>query len=107
LIGGAMLLPAIAFVVLVIVSSSLSHALAGRSLGKLVTGLELVEKSTGRRPTLLRTVIRAVVGVLGSIIFGMSYLWLIVDRRSRTLHDVITGTIAVVSSSRRELSARG
>lgn len=103
LIGGAMIIPAVALAVLAIVSSSLGHALAGRSLGKLVCGLELVEKKSGRRPTLLRTVIRAMVGLFGSIAFGMNYLWLIVDRRSRTLHDVLTGTIAVVSSSRREL----
>ncbi len=103
LVGGSLALPVVAFAILVLVASSLGHALAGRSLGKLVCGLELVEKKSGMRPTLLRTVLRAILGLVGLAAFGMSYLWLFVDRKSRTLHDVLTGTIAVVSSSRREL----
>lgn len=103
LISGAILFPAAIFLILVFVASSLSHALAGRSLGKLATGLELVVKKSGRRPSLVRTVIRALLGIVASLALGMSYLWLIVDRKSRTLHDVLSGTVPVISSSRREL----
>lgn len=102
LVAGTLALPAIAFAILVLVASGLGHGLAGRSLGKLVCGLELVEKNSGMRPSILRTIIRAVLGLVGLLAFGMGYLWLFVDRKSRTLHDVLAGTVAVVSSSRRE-----
>jgi hypothetical protein len=42
--------------------------------------------------------------VIGLLMMGLGYLWLIVDRRSRALHDWLSGTIVVVSSSRRELA---
>lgn len=91
--------------VLGLVYSITSHALLGRSLGKLACGLELVSTGTGQRPGVLRASWRGVSTVLGLLLLGLGYAWLILDRRNRTLHDRLSGTTVVISSSREELSS--
>ncbi|MBK6688405.1 MAG: RDD family protein [Deltaproteobacteria bacterium] len=90
--------------VLGLVYSITSHALLGRSLGKLACGLELVSTGTGQRPSVLRASWRGISTVLGLLMLGLGYAWLILDRRNRTLHDRLSGTTVVISSSRQELS---
>ncbi|MCK6552863.1 RDD family protein, partial [Myxococcota bacterium] len=105
LMSGALVVPAIVLAIVVLVSSGVAHAVAGRSLGKLVLGLELVEAKTGAPASRPRALVRAVLSLVSLALFGLGYLWVIVDRRSRALHDVLSGTVVVVSSSRRTSSA--
>jgi uncharacterized RDD family membrane protein YckC len=100
ILSGDLFLPAIALVVVALVFSALSHGLSGRSLGKMITGLELVVFRTGKRAGMARATIRALLSLACALAGGAGYLWILVDRRSRTLHDVLTGTIVVVASSR-------
>lgn len=100
LVTGALKRPALVFAVAVLVSSALGHALAGRSLGKLVMGLEVVTRRTGRRPGPVRSIVRALLSLVSLALMAVGYLWLIVDRRSRALHDWLSGTVVVRSSSR-------
>jgi uncharacterized RDD family membrane protein YckC len=100
--SGALTRPLAALFVLIFVGSAASHAFAGRTIGKLLTGLELIARKTGRRPGPVRSVLRALFQVGGLLCMGAGYAWLIVDRRARAFHDVLTGTAVVVSSTRRE-----
>jgi resuscitation-promoting factor RpfA len=100
ILSGAYRKPLIGFLVLMLVFSALSHALAGRTLGKLAMGLELVATKTGERPKPARAVLRSVFAIFSLVLLGAGYLWLIIDRRSRAIHDWLTGTAVVVSRSR-------
>ncbi len=107
LVQGNLTLPLVLLFGLMLISSALSHGLAGRSLGKLVCGLELVRKKTGARTGMPRAIVRAVLSLFSVLLGGAGYLWLILDRRARTFHDHLTGTVVVVASSRTETPAAG
>lgn len=100
LVGGELTLPLLLLIVLSFVYPAVAHTLGGRTLGKLALGLELVRTRTGERPSTLRSFLRALVGLLSLSLGGLGYFWLIVDRRGRALHDHLTATSVVVSSSR-------
>ena len=90
--------PLVAAGLLIAVVSAASHATLGRTLGKLVTGSRLVSRKTGGSPGVVQVVLRALVCVLGVAACGSTYLWILVDRERRTLHDVLTGTIVTTAS---------
>jgi uncharacterized RDD family membrane protein YckC len=75
--------------------SAASHLAAGRTPGKLLLGLRLAEASSGERPAAPRVVLRALLSLAGLALGAAGYLWLIVDRRRRTLHDLLSGTVVV------------
>lgn len=102
LVQGELTLPIVCFLVLMLLFSALSHALAGRSLGKLALGLEIVHKKTGARPGKGRSILRTVLSIFSLALGGIGYFWLLLDRRARTLHDLMTGTMVVQSSSKEE-----
>lgn len=95
LVQGDLTIPLICLTVLVLVFSALSHGLTGRSLGKLICGLSVVRKKTGAQIGMGRAVARAFLTLLSLGLGGAGYLWLIVDRRARTWHDYLTGTVVV------------
>ena len=100
LFGGHLTFPLILAALTVLLLSIVPHALAGRSLGKLLTGLMLVSNWTGERPGWVQVVVRQVMGLFTTALGAASYLWFIVDRRSSTLHDRLTGTTCVIAGSR-------
>jgi uncharacterized RDD family membrane protein YckC len=100
LMQGKLTIPLIALVLLMVLFSAVSHGLMGRSLGKLICGLEVVRKKTGARAGFARATVRAFLSLLSLLLGGAGYLWLIVDRRARTFHDYLTGTVVIVSASR-------
>jgi uncharacterized RDD family membrane protein YckC len=100
IITGAYKKPLIGVLVVMVIYSALMHALSGRTVGKLALGLELVATKNGERPKPVRAVVRSLLALVGVVSMGGGYLWLIVDRRSRAIHDWLTGTAVVVSKSR-------
>lgn len=82
---------------LLVLGSILSVGLIGRSPGKLLFGIRVVTKKTGKKPGILRATIRALLSLISLAFAGMGYLWSIVDRERRTLHEVATGTTTVRS----------
>ncbi len=102
---GVLWIPCLGLLLLAGVSTAASHALVGRTLGKMAVGIELVAYHSGEKPGPGRSAVRALLAVLGTALGGAGYLWLIVDPKARTLHDVCSGTAAVVSSSQREVVA--
>jgi uncharacterized RDD family membrane protein YckC len=68
----------------------------GQTPGKLISGLRVVDAS-GRPPGYLRSVARAVVGLLGTGLAGLGLLPMAFDPASRALHDRLFRTRVVRS----------
>jgi uncharacterized RDD family membrane protein YckC len=69
---------------------SLSWAATGRSVGKQIAGLRVVDRA-GRRLSLWRSFCRAVLYVL----FPAGLLWVLASRRNASVQDLVVGTAVV------------
>ena len=67
--------------------------LTGRSVGKALLGLRVIDHA-GARPSLLRSIVRALSYLLSAILW-LGFLWIAVDRRHDGLHDKIARTHVV------------
>ncbi len=86
-------------------SAIFAMLLGGRSPGRYLAGIRLVDGS-GAPPGPIRSVLRAVISV-GSLALLCAGFWLsLFDRRGQTLHDKLCGTF-VVQPSRGTRSAGG
>jgi uncharacterized RDD family membrane protein YckC len=65
--------------------------------GKKLMGMRVVRTDTGQATTWGYTFLREwiVKGIIGSITFGISYLWILWDRNYQTLHDKVLNTVVV------------
>ncbi|AWS43211.1 RDD family protein [Streptosporangium sp. 'caverna'] len=86
----------------------LQHALWGQTLGKRIYRLKVVSSTTGERPSLRQSGVRALVHPVllstpytGALIQLIDALWIFVGPKRKCLHDVIAGTVVV------DLSAPG
>ena len=89
-------LPAFAASVLVAVLYTTFGAsfLRGRTFGRLLLGIRLVD-SSGQAPGLFRALLRSVFAVV-SFVFFLAGFWLaLFDRRGQTLHDKLTRTFVI------------
>lgn len=68
-------------------------ALAGRTLGKALFGLRVVDRRGGH-PSLAASLLR-LIGYLVSAIFWLGFAWIAVDRRHEGFHDKIARTHVV------------
>ncbi len=69
--------------------------LAGRSFGKMLTGLRIVNKD-GTRPEWRWILFRQTVGLLVSALtLGLGFLLSVVNGRGRALHDLLAGTVVI------------
>ncbi len=67
----------------------------GKSLGKMLTGLRIV-KTDGNSPSLASLLIRHLIGYpLTVLTFGLGFLFSILNRKGRALHDFPAGTVVV------------
>jgi uncharacterized RDD family membrane protein YckC len=69
---------------------ALSWAATGRSVGKQVAGLRVVDRG-GHRLSLIRSLCRAVLYVL----FPAGLLWVVASRRNASVQDLVLGTAVV------------
>jgi uncharacterized RDD family membrane protein YckC len=69
---------------------TLSWSATGRSVGKQIAGLRVVDRA-GRRLSLWRAFSRAVLYVL----FPAGLLWILASRRNASLQDLVVGTAVV------------
>ncbi|HEU5332986.1 MAG TPA: RDD family protein [Actinocrinis sp.] len=67
--------------------------LAGRTLGKALFGLRVIDRRGGH-PSLGRSILR-LLGYLVSAIFWLGFAWIAVDRRHEGFHDKIARTRVV------------
>lgn len=73
---------------------------SGQSLGKMLTGLRIVTMD-GRAPSFGTILFRHTFGYLLTLLTGgLGFLASVVNKRGRTLHDVLAGTIVIYGSKR-------
>lgn len=93
--GGAMAGPLLAaLTILWFVYATLSHALAGATLGKWILGLRVVGQD-GRRPSLRRSAARSTLALASAALLGLGLLLALFARSGRALHDLSAGTWVV------------
>ena len=69
--------------------------LAGRSFGKMITGLRIVNQD-GSRPERRWILFRQTIGLLiSAVTLGLGFLLSVVNGRGRALHDLLAGTVVV------------
>jgi uncharacterized RDD family membrane protein YckC len=76
------------------VYATLSHALAGATLGKWMLGLRVVGPD-GTRPSLARSAARAALAGASAALLGLGFLLALFTRSGRSLHDLIARTWVV------------
>ncbi|MBX2811422.1 MAG: RDD family protein [Myxococcales bacterium] len=69
--------------------------LLGRTLGQLIFGLRIIRTTTGMSSSRPRALVRCLLGTVGFLLFGAGYVWMLVDVRNRTWHDILTDTVIV------------
>lgn len=89
LLPGAALLAALSFVY-----TSLFHTLGGRTLGKRLFGLTVVD-ATGLPPGLARSAARSLLAFLSAGLLMMGFVLVLFDARKQALHDKLTRTFVV------------
>ena len=68
----------------------------GRTPGKWLAGIRVVDKQNGSLPGLGRMLVRETIGKFASgLIFGLGYFWAIFDKDTQAWHDKIAGTAVV------------
>jgi uncharacterized RDD family membrane protein YckC len=90
------LLPGVILVAVIALAYSAAFAvfLDGRTFGRLLAGIRLVDK-TGLPPTPTRAVVRALLSAVSFGLFLGGFWVAIFDRRGQTLHDKLTSTFVV------------
>lgn len=90
-------LPLLGWVLLSVVISSVSEALAARSFGGRIIGLVVIEKS-GIKIGPLLAFWRAWGALLNALALGLGYLWILVSSNRRGWHDAVSATYVVRDS---------
>ena len=63
----------------------------GRTLGMQSWGLQL-QDAAGKNPTFVASSIRFAVAIISWAVFGLGFLWQLVDKENLTWHDRASGT---------------
>ena len=67
----------------------------GATPGKMAIGAQIVDASSGRRPTTARLVVRYFAYLVSALPFFLGFFWIALDRRKQGWHDKIAGTVVV------------
>jgi uncharacterized RDD family membrane protein YckC len=74
--------------------------ISGQSIGKMLTRLRIV-RTDGSSATKRSIVLRQTLGyALSFATFGLGFLFALVDRRGRALHDFLSGTVVIFADRR-------
>ena len=76
---------------LALVYAAYFTGLMGRTPGKMILGLKVVD-TQGRAPGFLRALLRAVLGIVGTALVCIGHLPVFFDPAHRALHDRLLGT---------------
>jgi uncharacterized RDD family membrane protein YckC len=84
-------------------------ATSGRTIGMRIVGLRVVDSTTGHRLPAGRAALRGLfTGALGSVMYGIGFLWMVWDRQGRTVSDIVSrSTVVDLRPDVEDLSIRG
>jgi uncharacterized RDD family membrane protein YckC len=84
------------FPVILSLSSIVLTVIVGGTLGKICSGIEIVDKK-GNRVTLFTAFLRNYIGYIASgSFFNLGFIWVAIDKQRRGWHDMIADTYVVV-----------
>jgi len=92
----SVIVPGLVLATLIALAYSAAFAVLwnGRTLGRLLAGLRLVDRS-GVPPSATRAAIRALLSTVSFLLFLGGFWLALFDRRGQTLHDKLTSTFVV------------
>lgn len=86
----------LALLVFVVLYYVLLEGLTGRTVGKRLTGIRVVDQRTGGAPGMLRALLRTVLRVVdGFFAYGLGWLVVLSSKNRRRLGDMAAHTIVV------------
>lgn len=89
-------------ILLVLTNFVILPLFSGQTVGKILTGLRIV-KTDGNAPTFSRLLVRHLIGYpLTVLTLGIGFLFSVLNRKGRALHDFLAGTMVVYGRSRKE-----
>ena len=86
---------AIWWLLVMFVAQTLFWSYLAATPGMLLLGTQVLRADTGRRLSLVRSLVRGTGLWLGVACLGLGILWSIWDRRNRALHDLLVGSVVV------------
>lgn len=85
----------VTILILSVVNTVVAQGRTGRSLGKVVTGLRVVDPRTHRPVGIGRSFLRQLAHIADALPCYLGFLWPLFDTRRRTFADMVTSTIVV------------
>ncbi len=76
----------------------------GKTPGKSLLGLKVINESTGKKPSLLKSTIRYIGYFISSLPLGLGFLWSLWHPKNKTWHDMMSGTVVVWEYSYLEIT---
>lgn len=86
-----------------IIYNSFSIWITGKTIGKKIFRLRVVNKSY-KDPRFIQAIFRESIGkFISAIIFGLGFFLVLVDKKSQALHDILTDTNVLATNSKGKL----
>jgi uncharacterized RDD family membrane protein YckC len=89
----------ILFAVLALLYFVVFHAALGQTVGKRLAGVRVID-GWGERPSMARSLGRALAYAPALLLVGLGFVWIAFDRDKRGLHDWLADTYVVTSITR-------
>ncbi len=70
-------------------------AIDGKTPGKSLVGLKIINESTGKHPGIVKSTIRFIGYFISSLPVGLGFLWSLWHQKNKTWHDMMSGTVVV------------
>ncbi len=78
---------------------SLGFLARGKTIGKWMVGVRVIDKINGSEPGIGRMLVRETLGkIVSGVFFSLGYFWAIFDPDGQAWHDKIAGTVVVRNS---------
>lgn len=87
----------IVLVVLALAYYTIMEGLIGQTVGKMVTGIRVLDPNTGRPPGLLKALFRTLMRIIDALPFSylLGFIVVLASSRRRRLGDMVAGTQVV------------
>ncbi len=91
------ILPIVAFVVIPLVYFPYYWARSGQTPGMKMMRVKVVRDRDGGPITSGQAILRLIGYWVSGFVFGLGYVWILIDKRKRGWHDLMAGTVVVAT----------